>query len=138
MNGKHVNITAVCVSLRWSGGLRVVQLPAGSWLGPPRWQRGLCMKCVVSSGSTSFLWLVFFYGVLLWRIHDSKAYRKMDNGCDKGAHQWYIGTERNTPFIPNWFQSVNAAIVCAILESIPGLKTSSLLTQPTYLKLVTV
>ena len=29
--------TAVCVSLRWSGGLRVVRLSAGSWRGLPRW-----------------------------------------------------------------------------------------------------
>ena len=36
MNGWHVHITVVCVSLRWSGGLRVVRLPAGSWHGLPR------------------------------------------------------------------------------------------------------
>ena len=30
MNGRHDHTTAVYVSLRWSGGLRVVQLPAGS------------------------------------------------------------------------------------------------------------
>ena len=35
MNGKHDHTTAVCVSLRWSGGLRVVRLPAGSWHGFP-------------------------------------------------------------------------------------------------------
>ena len=37
MNGRHDHTTAVCISLRWSGGLRVVQLPAGSWHGLPRW-----------------------------------------------------------------------------------------------------
>ena len=37
MNGRHDHTTAVCVSLRSSGGLRVVQLPAGSWHGLPRW-----------------------------------------------------------------------------------------------------
>ena len=37
MNGKHDHTTAVCVSLRFSGGLRVVQLLAGSWHGLPRW-----------------------------------------------------------------------------------------------------
>ena len=37
MNGKHDHTTAVCVSLRSPGGLRVVQLPAGSWHGLPRW-----------------------------------------------------------------------------------------------------
>ena len=36
-NGKHVQTTAVCISLQWSGGLHVVQLPAGSWHGLPRW-----------------------------------------------------------------------------------------------------
>ena len=35
-NGRHDYITAVCVSLRWSG-LCVVRLPAGSWHGLPRW-----------------------------------------------------------------------------------------------------
>ena len=30
VNGRHDHTTAVCVSLRSSGGLRVVQLPAGS------------------------------------------------------------------------------------------------------------
>ena len=37
MNGRHDHTTAVCVSLRSSGGLRVVQLPAGSWHGLPSW-----------------------------------------------------------------------------------------------------
>ena len=36
MNGKHDRTTAVCVSLRSSRGLRVVQLPAGSRHGLPR------------------------------------------------------------------------------------------------------
>ena len=31
MNGRHVDITSVCVSLRCSGSNRVVQLPDGSW-----------------------------------------------------------------------------------------------------------
>ena len=34
---------------------------------------------------------------------DSQAYRKMDV-CDKGSHQPCLGTERNIPVIPNWFQ----------------------------------
>ena len=32
-----VHVHSVCVSLHWSGGLRVVRLPAGSWHGLPRW-----------------------------------------------------------------------------------------------------
>ena len=27
-----------------------------------------------------------------------------EDGCDRGVHQSYPGTERNTPVIPNWFQ----------------------------------
>ena len=37
MKGRHDHTTAVWISLRWSGGLRVVRLPAGSWHGLPRW-----------------------------------------------------------------------------------------------------
>ena len=36
------------------------------------------------------------------------------------------------------FSLVNAAVVCAILESISGLEPSSVITEPRYLKLVTV
>ena len=36
------------------------------------------------------------------------------------------------------FNLVNAAVVCAILENISGLEPSSLITEPRYLKLVTV
>ena len=39
MNGRHVHTTAACVSLRRSGGLRVVRSLAGSWQGLPRWQQ---------------------------------------------------------------------------------------------------
>ena len=44
----------------WSGGLGVVQLPAGSWHRLPHY--GLCIVCC---GSTSFPWLVFFFEALL-------------------------------------------------------------------------
>ena len=36
------------------------------------------------------------------------------------------------------FNLVNAAVVCAILDSISGLEPSSVITEPRYLKLVTV
>ena len=58
------------------------------------------MRCVVSCGSTSFPWLVFF-GALLCG--------SMIRKC-KGRWMWqgsasvHLGTERNTPIIPNWFQ----------------------------------
>ena len=40
--------------------------------------------------------------------------------------------------IQTGFNLVNAAVVCAILKSISGLKPSSVITEPRYLKLVTV
>ena len=36
------------------------------------------------------------------------------------------------------FNLVNAAVVCAILESISGLEPSSVISEPKYLKIVTV
>ena len=48
MNGRHVHTTSVCVSLPWSGGLRVVRSPAGSWHRFPPWQHGLCLRCALS------------------------------------------------------------------------------------------
>ena len=36
------------------------------------------------------------------------------------------------------FNLVNAAVVCAILESVQGLEPSSVVTEPGYLKIVTV
>ena len=64
MRGRQAHTSAVCISLQWSGSLRVVRLPAGSWHGLPRWWHGLCMRCVVSCSSISFPWLVFFFGAL--------------------------------------------------------------------------
>ena len=64
VNGRHVHTISICVSLRWSG-LRMIRLLAGSWHRLPCWQHGLCVRCEVSSGSTSFPWLVFFFAALL-------------------------------------------------------------------------
>ena len=70
--------------------------------------------------------------ILLWssavRVHDSQAYRNLD----KGAHQSYLGVERNSLVNPNWFQPVYAAVVCAILQSISGSEPSSVVTEPRY------
>ena len=57
---------------------------------------------------------ILFWGYAV-RVHDSQACRKMDV-----------------------ISLVNAAVVCAILESIAGLEPSSVITEPRYLKLVTV
>ena len=48
MNRRHDHTIAVCIFLRWSGGLCVVRSPAGSWHGLPHWLCGLCMRHVVS------------------------------------------------------------------------------------------
>ena len=66
MNGRHDHTTAVCVSWRWSGDLRVVRFPAGSWHRLSRSKHGLYVRSVVSCSSTSFPWLVFFFAAPLW------------------------------------------------------------------------
>ena len=70
------------------------------------------------------------------RINDSQAYRKMD------VPRKYISRILELREIllsfKTGFNLVNAAVVCAILESISGLEPSSVITEPRYLKLVTV
>ena len=78
--------------------------------------------------------------ILLWssavRVHDSQAYRKMDV---KREHISCILELREILLsIQTGLSLVNAAVACAILESILGLEPSSVITEPRYLKLVTV
>ena len=70
------------------------------------------------------------------RVHDSQAYRKM---CVTREHISRI-LELREIFMSfqTGFNHVNAAVVCAILESISGLEPSSVITEPRYLKLVTI
>ena len=70
------------------------------------------------------------------RVHDSQAYRKMDvrRGCISRILEL-----REIPLsLQTGFSLVNAAVACAILESISGLEPSSVITETRYLKLVTV
>ena len=78
--------------------------------------------------------------ILLWssavRVHDSQAYRKMDVtrehiSCILELREILLSFETGVSL-------VNAAVFCAILESISGLEPSSVITEPRYLKLVTV
>ena len=88
------------------------------------------MRCVVSCGSTSFLWLVFFFGALLWgsMIHKHT-----------GRWMWQGSALREILLsFQTGFNLVSAAVVCAILETISGLEPSSVITEPRYLKLMTV
>ena len=70
------------------------------------------------------------------RAHDSQEYRKMDVTRESIIHILDL-REIHLSFETD-FTLVNAAVVCAILESISGLEPSSVMTEPRYLKLVTV
>ena len=78
--------------------------------------------------------------ILLWisavRVHDSQAYRKMDVTKDRVSRILEL-REILLSFLTS-FNLVNAAVVCTILKCISGLQPSSVLTEPSYLKLVTV
>ena len=102
--------------------------PIACWIlhGLPRWYYGLCTRCVVSCGSTSFPWLVFFFGALLWgsMIHKhtgrwmwQRSASVVSWSCEKYSCQSKLV-----------FSLVNAAVACAILESISGLEASSAIT----------
>ena len=69
------------------------------------------------------------------RVHDSQAYRKMDVtreriSCIMELREILLSFQTG-------FSLVNAAVVCAILESISNLELSSVITDPSV-KLVTV
>ena len=70
------------------------------------------------------------------RVHDSQAYRKMDVTRERISR--FLELREILLSIQIGFSLVNAAVVCAILESISGLEPSSVITEPRYLKLVTV
>ena len=69
-------------------------------------------------------------------VHDSQAYRKIDVTRERISHN--LELREILLSIQTGFSLVNAAVVCAILESISGLEPSSVITQPRYLKLVAV
>ena len=77
---------------------------------------------------------------LLWssavRVHDSQAYRKMDVTRERIIR--ILELREILLSIETGFSLVNAAVVIAILESISGLEPSSVVTEPRYMKLVTV
>ena len=78
--------------------------------------------------------------ILLWssavRVHDSQAYRKMDVIRERISR--ILELREILLSIQTGFSLVNAAVACAILESISGLEPLSIITEPKYLKLVTV
>ena len=70
------------------------------------------------------------------RVHDSQAYRKMDVTRERISR--ILELREIHLSIQTGFSLDNAAVACAILESISGLEPSSVITEPSYLKLVTV
>ena len=78
--------------------------------------------------------------ILLWscavRTHDSQAYRKVD--VTRERIRRILELREILLSFQTGFNLVNAAVVCAILESISGLEPSSVITEPRYLKVVTV
>ena len=70
------------------------------------------------------------------RVHDSQAYRKMD--VTRERISFILELKEILLLFQTSFNLVNAAVVCAVLESILGLEPSSVIIQPRYLKLATV
>ena len=70
------------------------------------------------------------------RVHDSQAYRKMDVTRERISRIFEL--REILLSIQTGFSLVNATVACAILESISGLEPSSVVTEPRYLKIVTV
>ena len=74
--------------------------------------------------------------ILLWssavRVHDSQAYRKMD--VTRERISCILELREILLSFQTAFNLVNAAVACAI----SGLESSSVITEPRYLKLVTV
>ena len=70
------------------------------------------------------------------RVHDSQAYRKMDLTRERISR--ILELREILSSIQTGFGLVNAVVAGAILESISGLEPSSVMTEPRYLKLVTV
>ena len=70
------------------------------------------------------------------RVDDSQAYMKIDVILERISHVLELRVILLS--FQSGFNLVSAAVICAIQESISGLESSSVITDPRYLKLVTV
>ena len=70
------------------------------------------------------------------RVYDSQAYRKMD--VAKEHISCILQLREILLSFQTGFNLVSGAVLCAILESITGFDPSSAVSDPRYLKLVTV
>ena len=66
--------------------------------------------------------------ILLCRVHDSQTNRKMD--VTRECISCILELREILLSLKTGFNLVNAAVVCAILESISGLEPSSVITEP--------
>ena len=66
------------------------------------------------------------------RVHDSQAYRKMDVTRERIGR--ILELREILLSIQTGFSLANAAVVCAILETISFFEPSSVITEPRYLK----
>ena len=67
--------------------------------------------------------------------HGSQVYKKMDVTRERVRRIFEL--REILLLFQTGFNLVNAAVFCAILESISGLEPSSVITEPRYLKFVT-
>ena len=88
------------------------------------------------SANCSLLGHRFIFYFVSSLVYDSKAYRKMAVTRERISRIFEL--REILLSLQTNFCLVNAAVVCAILESISGLGPSSVIAEPRYLKLVTV
>ena len=70
------------------------------------------------------------------RVHDSQEYRKID--VTRERISLILELREILLTFKTGFNLVNAAVACAILESISGLEPSTVITEPRSLKPVTI
>ena len=70
------------------------------------------------------------------RVHDSHAYRKVDVTRERISR--ILELRETLLSFQTGYSLINAAVVCAILQGISGLEPSLVITEPRYLKLVTI
>ena len=96
------------------------------------------MKCSIASGSISShkACVLFSNSAVKVHRHDSQAYRNMEMTRERIS--FTFDPRDMLLSLQMCFSFVRAAVACAILERISGLRQSSETTAPRYLKLVTV
>ena len=59
-------------------------------------------------------------------------HKHTEDGCDKGAHQSYLGAERNILINPNWFQPCQCCCCLCYPGDISRLDPSSVITAQVF------